>query len=188
MSKQTVAIQEGCRKDGRKDVEKTAGFLNIGVWNVEGMSGVRRCKIDNKDFRDTLTKYDLLLSTETWTDPNSNLDLQGYTRHSLHRLGKKQKTSRNSDGLAIYSRSNLADGISVLKTDSDDIIWLKLSKVFSGFDKDIYCCLCYAVPIDSLRQDLITEDISDRILDDISQFNQNEDVYYMLTGDFIART
>ena len=39
-----------------------------------------------------------------------------------------------------------------------------------------------------MRQDLITEDIFDRILDDISQFNQNEDVYYMLTGDFIART
>ena len=38
------------------------------------------------------------------------------------------------------------------------------------------------------RQNLITDDIFDRILDDISQFNQNEDVYYMLTGDFNART
>ena len=130
----------------------------------------------------------MLLLTETWTDPNSNLDLQGYTRHSLHRLVKKKKTQRNSGGLAIYIRSNIADGISVIKTDSDDIIWLKLSKVFFGFDKDIYCCLCYAVPIDSSRQDLITEDIFDRILDDIFQFNKNEDVYYMLTGDFNART
>ena len=144
------------------------------MWNVEGVSGARRCKIANKDFRDTLTKYDLLLLTETWTDTNSNLDLQGYTRHNLHRLVKKKKT-----WLAIYIRSNIADGISVIKTDSDDIIWLQLSKVFFGFDKDIYCCLCYAVPIDSSRQDLITEDIFDRILDDISRFIQNEDVYYM---------
>ena len=38
--------------------------------------------------------------------------------------------------------------------------------------------------IDSSQEDLIT----DSILDDIYQFNENEDVYYMLTDDFNART
>jgi hypothetical protein len=46
----------------------------------------------------------------------------------LHRVEKKKNTKRNSGGLAIYFRSHLTGGISKVKTDSDDIMWIKLDK------------------------------------------------------------
>ena len=72
---------------------------------------------------------------------------------------RKKKTRRNSGGLSIYFTSCFSDGITLIKEDHDDKIWLKLSKTFLGFEKDIFCCLCYAIPVGSSRQDLVTEDI-----------------------------
>ena len=64
-----------------------------------------------------------MLLCETWTDENSILDLNGYERHTLNRTMKKKKTRRNSGGLSIYFKSCLSDGITIIKEDSDDIIW-----------------------------------------------------------------
>ena len=60
----------------------------------------------------------------------------------LHRLGKKKNTKRKSGGLAIYFRSNLADGVSQMKADSDDIMRKELCKEFSLLkEMCIYVCV-----------------------------------------------
>ena len=61
----------------------------------------------------------------------------------LHRPEKKEKnTKQNYGGLAIYFRFNLADGVSQMKVDSNDIMWIKLCKEFSLLkEMCIYVCV-----------------------------------------------
>ena len=54
-------------------------------------------------------------------------------------------------------------------------------------EKEIFCCLCYAMPVGSSRQDLVTEDIFDRIQTHIVTLKNEHDVSYVNTGDFNAR-
>ena len=131
-----------------------------------------------------------MLLTETWTSPQTEpeLGLDGYECFMLHRLEKKRRTKRESGGLAVYFRSGLAQGIKLVKQDSDDIMWLRLSKEFFGFEKDLYVCLCYVVPHNSTRQDLITVDVYDRLLLDLAKFESEGDNWYLVAGDFNART
>ncbi len=66
--------------------------------------------------------HDIVLLTETWTNPLWNIEVAGFEHYVLHRLYKKKGTRRDSGGLAIYVRNNLSKGIKLIKTGQDDII------------------------------------------------------------------
>ena len=80
--------------------------------------------------------------TETWTNQNMNIDIEGYNCHALHRQYKKRNTKRDSGGIAFYVKQTIDAGVKIVKADSDDIMWLKLCSNFFGMASDILLCLC----------------------------------------------
>ena len=57
----------------------------------------------------------------------------------------------------------------LVKTDSDDIIWLKFAPGVIS-DKPLYLCLCYVLPSGTSRQPIVETSVFDRITDDLATF------------------
>ena len=77
-----------------------------------------------------------------------------------------------------------------MKADIDDIMRIKLCTEFFSFERDVYIYLCYVVPKNSTRQDMIGRDVFDRLQMDLAYFDSQSECenWYMITGDFNART
>lgn len=127
---------------------------------------------------------------ETWSNQFQNIDIDGYKCYAVHRSLIKPGSKRNSGGIACYIRSHLESGIQYIKSDSDDILWLKLCKDFFLLQTDIFICLTYIVPESSGRNALIEEDVLDRIALDMVdiQNDNNYDVHFLIVGDMNGRT
>lgn len=120
----------------------------------------------------------------------NELDIPHYERISLHRTLKKKNTRKESGGLTVYYKSSLNKYIELVQTDSDDIVWIKLKPDNNENDKDIFMCVCYVVPSESSRQELIELNAIDRIERDIALFESQREggQQYVLCGDFNDRT
>ena len=93
-------------------------------------------------------------------------------------------------GIAAYIRTHLVTNDTLFYKSADDILWLKLVKDTLHIDKNVYVGLCYVLPEDSSRQNIIDDNIFDRLLDSL-MFAENDcdsDGYILLCGDFNART
>ena len=58
---------------------------------------------------------------------------------------KSVNAKRDSGRVYRYVRNKYADFVSMHKSDSDDILWLKLSGHLLSCQNDVYICLTYSV-------------------------------------------
>ncbi len=79
--------------------------------------------------------------------------------------------------------------VHLLKTDSDDIIWLRLSKVLFDSEEDIYVCLSYIVPEGSSREHLTENSVYNRVLADMAKISSDTDglCSFIFLGDMNSR-
>ena len=56
--------------------------------------------------------------TETWTNKNSTMDIKGYEYKAIHRT-RRQGAKRDSGGIAVYYRSDLATGVHLVRSTED---------------------------------------------------------------------
>ncbi len=152
------------------------------------MCGRRNSKIHDSNFQEILKQYDVILLIETWTSESSEYGIDGYTSYCAHRTLKKKKAKRDSGGLIVYVRDSIAQGIECILRENDEMLWLKLDKQFFGLNQDALICLCYAVPSNSTRQDMIEMDVFDKLQMRIAEFESEENNNYLIVGDFNART
>ena len=77
-------------------------------------------------------KYLGLLTLATWQDNADNTNVNGFKQFSSSstRKYKHKNAKRNSGGIAVLVKNNIAKGISKLNSASEDIIWLKLDKEY----------------------------------------------------------
>ena len=61
-------------------------------------------------------------AVKAWTNEMTDLSVDGFKNFALHRV-KSANAKRDSGGV----RNKYADFVSMHKSDSDDILWLKLS-------------------------------------------------------------
>ncbi len=155
---------------------------------MNGLCGQRNNKIENPYFQTLLKGHDIILLTETWTSDVSNINVEGYCCYPAHRTLRKKKARRDSGGLIVYIKDDISSGVEFIRNVNDDLMWLKLDKHFFCIERDIMLCLCYVVPQNSTRQSVINFDIFDRIQTDIAEFESESINWYMITGDFNART
>ena len=62
-----------------------------------------------------------------------------------------------------------------MKVDSNDITWIKLHKEVFSFERDVYICLCYVLPKNSTRQDMIERDAFDKLQMDLAYFDSQSE-------------
>ena len=96
----------------------------------------RRNKLKNPDFLKYINQYDIILCTETWTNKLSDLNIAGYNNVAIHRA-RRPGAKRDSGGIVVFFRENLAKFIKVRKTTDDCILWIQISKEIVDGSKDI---------------------------------------------------
>ncbi len=94
---------------------------------------------------------------------------------------KNPRARRNSGGLLFCYRTELQDGIKVVKNTHRDILWVRLDKTHFGLDTHLFICLIYISCPDTNIADFFND-----LTDDILTFQTRGQV--ILSGDFNGRT
>ena len=83
----------------------------------------------------------------------------------------------------MYAKNKLKTAIQAIKSQHDDLLWLKLRKENFNLQQDIYLCVVYAIPENSVST---AADPFDILSQEISEFSAKGQV--LLGGDFNSRT
>ena len=98
-------------------------------WNIQDSTGDGSNKFENKEFLSILKQANILCLQET----KKQVKIEGYLSFNNNR-----KNSR-SGGVCILAENDLRKGVSsVLCSESDDIIVVKLDKNFFKLDFDLF--------------------------------------------------
>ena len=116
--------------------------LKCGSLNV---CGIRR-KLLYPEFCNLIQEYDLFCVTETKVDSSDIIGLHGYKFFSQCR---KQRIIQKSGGIGVFVKESISPYIGVIESDSDYILWLKLSKSFLQTDEDFIFGVVYIPPTNS---------------------------------------
>ena len=155
-------------------------------YNAQGLSAY---KLNDPEFLRCIFKYDFVLICETWTSLSSSYDVQNYQSFPSHRVKFDANATRFSGGVILYVKDHLSPGVTVVKDDVPDIIWVKLDKIFFGLSGDIFLCLCYVLPSNSSYRAKLEFDILDQIMLDVSKFNDEyPNPIFLISGDMNGRT
>ena len=127
--------------------------------------------------------YDIMLLQETWTSSGDVFSLNGYEYHNFPRKYKHHLAVRNSGGLGVLIKSTLAEGVRIIKSIDDIMVWLWLDKGFFGLDDGIYVANVYVVPESSV---FLCHDVFDMLCTEIEKFPTSANV--LICGDANART
>jgi hypothetical protein len=96
------------------------------VWNVRGLTDVKQvCDT----FWSHLYKYDIFSLSETWPGPNSNIELEGYKCFHFCRKYVHRRARRRSGGIAVYVKTHIVQGVSLIKHVNDNFVWIKLDTI-----------------------------------------------------------
>ena len=155
--------------------------------NVQGL----KSKLDDCDFFNFISDYDILLFSECWHSKLSNIDIEGYSHFSCPRPKFNRKAKRNSGGVIVYFKNILSSHLELVNVNQNGIIWFKLNKTFLLTDNDAYICLSYVPPEDSsvyknINSTLFEFDFFQHLSNDIRYYNTMGDVF--LHGDMNSRT
>ena len=128
-----------------------------------------------------INDYDLFCVTETKLDSHDIVTLQGYTFISQPR---RQNVLRRSGGIGFFVKDSIAHHISVIDSESDYILWIKLSKSFCNTEDDLIFGIVYLPPTDSRFNNPEELDLFEIEITSMSISHK----YIFLLGDFNART
>ncbi|VDH96027.1 Hypothetical predicted protein [Mytilus galloprovincialis] len=113
---------------------------------IQQEEGKRYCKLNDPDFCENINS-DIICLLETKADKEDNVCLKGYTL--LKKVARPRKGKAIHGGIALYARSNVSKGITLIKGNSSEFLWAKLSKTFFSHSSDIFVCFAYNSPIQS---------------------------------------
>ena len=106
-------------------------------WNIQDSTGDGSNKFENKEFLSILKQANILCLQET----KKQVKIEGYLSFNNNR-----KNSR-SGGVCILAENDLRKGVSsVLCSESDDILVVKLDKNFFKLDFDLFLVCYYISP------------------------------------------
>ena len=115
-------------------------FLNVGGLGSHGMK-----------LQEILLSYQenhLIFLAETWLKDKiiKGLNIDNYHIYYQNRRIIRRGARRASGGLLCLVRKDILQGISRLNSDSEDVMWIRLSKDYFHIDKDICLGLVYFSP------------------------------------------
>ena len=158
--------------------------LKIGSLNIGGNAKVK-CLCP--DVVEIVNSHDIFVILESWLGADDSCPhMDGFLNFRSERK-KKCKARRNSGGIIVYIRKNIAKGVTKIENSSTEAIWMKLDKLYFGLYKDLYLCAQYIAPRNS-PQYIISDDGHDRhdkLSNEIDIFSTMGDV--AIIGDLNSR-
>ncbi|KAK6196404.1 hypothetical protein SNE40_001636 [Patella caerulea] len=157
--------------------------IKLSTWNIHGINETTGdSKITNSQVvKNYIEPFDIIGLLETWTNKESNLSLENYNYfHSF------KKTNRRG-GVIVYFKNYLPAGLEQIKSQSEDIIWVKLKKSFFIISNDIYVAFVYCLPISSnLYKPDSKYDTIEILREEVLENNSKGDI--IINGDLNCRT
>ena len=154
--------------------------LRFCFWNIGGLHD----KMEDELFLSNIKNYDIVLLAETHIGYDKNVAIEGFHYFPICRA--KSANGRYYGGLAILTRSKIRPYVSYLKTTCTEYQWVKLDKNFFNFRKDLFLCLTYIPPSQSIYANNMQQDLIDLLENDILLYKTKGDI--MICGDLNART
>lgn len=159
-----------------RNKEKETPFI-VGTLNVCGLK--RRCLYP--EFTDLVCKYNILCVVETKLDMHDIISIQGYQFISNPR---KQAVIRKSRGIGVFMKNDVSYYIHPLDSQSDYVLWLRISKAYTKLEPDIILGVCYVPPqCSKYYNDDDFSQMEQEIMSYCSDFE-----YVFITGDINAQT
>ena len=165
---------------------KGIGALNLSYWNLHGWkSRIVGNKFTDEDFLSEIKNSDLIGLGETHIHEGTldNLCIPGFklVAYKNRHIHARSKTA--SGGLAIFAREHVSKLFVPIKTENENILWLKIKKELINENKDIFLACIYLSPLKGKNE--IFKKFQE-LSKDIMLFQQKGDV--LLIGDLNART
>ncbi len=162
--------------------------LSIAYWNIDGMftriDGQRSCKLDNVEFQQQATKFDIICLVETHCSMNDDLSLDNF--HIYQNIRPKSANApRHFGGISICIRNSIRKGIKLLPITNSEVSWLKLCKHLFNLEQDIYLAVAYVSPAGSSFSEK-RDNIFEILENDISNYSKKGACF--VCGDFNAKT
>ena len=157
----------------------------IACWNIQGLrSSTFGLKSRNPDFNSEIKNSDIIILQETWSRGDGPTGCpKGYRELIIPSIKLPGVTQgRDSGGMLIWYRSNIAHAINVAKT-GQFYTWLEINKTVTATEKNIFLCATYIPPAES---PYFNEDSFSILEEDINDFQSQGSV--LLCGDLNART
>jgi hypothetical protein len=162
-----------------KDSLSTLTYLNIGFWNVDGLTS----KLDQQMFLDSISYFDILILAETWL--SEKIDIPGFDTNIFQPGTKKSSKygkGRKSGGLSLHVKPHLSKGIKCAEKHRC-FIWFQLDKTFFKAANDIFVCGAYLPPDKSAYGDIEHWEI---LQNKVAKYYDKGDI--LILGDLNART
>ena len=105
--------------------------LNILSYNIFGNLSL---KIENPDFLDIIDKYDVVFLNECWINKNDSFEIQNFKCFKKHRK-KSKKAKRNSGGLCVFIKNEIAEFFEECEWDFEDGFILKSKYLLKELNK-----------------------------------------------------
>ena len=92
-----------------------------------------------------------MFCSETWAKKSDSFELQHYECINVPlTVHGPVKSKRGHGGVCLFVHENVSKGVSILETNNDGFIWVKLCKDFFSLADDICLCFAYIPPNDSV--------------------------------------
>jgi hypothetical protein len=156
------------------------------MWNVGGMvcKSTDYEKLKDPLFLQTLEGHDIIALVETHLPTDYPLALEGY--YCCRKDRPKSNNGRHFGGWAIFIKRSLRKlGIKVVEQ-SPDYAWLKVCKGPFQLAEDIYICIAYVPPSESLYLAGLPFDLFERVQSSINKYAALGNI--VLMGDLNGRT
>ena len=156
--------------------------LKVGSVNIQGGSS-RKLAMD--EVKNLVGKFDIFCLQETWLTDTDSIAIDGY---GIFRSDRKTNKKKNcgSGGVVTLFKNELSKGVSKIKSQNTDLLWMKLHKNFFNLKTDIYLCNCYIPPQNSVVFQNNKETHFDILQNEIQLFGMKGDI--IMIGDFNSRT
>ena len=147
-------------------------------------------KEQHSDFIELLNSNDVVCITESWKCEaqikliEREISETFYIIYSCRRKNKRAK--RDSGGIVVFIKNYLSDFIKTADNSDEDIIWLKVDRMYTNYEMDTFVCCAYISPKTSCRYAGDDRSKLDIVREGIIKYEEKGHV--MLMGDLNCRT
>ena len=152
--------------------------VNICSWNINGLTDDKLCILE-----EYLTKFDIVLLSETWTCEGENYTIPGFKYYNFPRQYIHPNAKRGSGGIGVLIRDIHVNKVDISGHKEDIIVWVRLRKECFGFLRDVMLGCVYIAPEHSTHT---REDAFNMLESEIACISKDQDI--MICGDYNART
>ena len=162
-------------------------MIKISAWNIHGLT---EWKHDHPDLLNLLNSNDITCIVESWFSETQCELMKNKLIDKFSILytcrKKNNRAKRNSGGIIVFIKKRLNKHVSIVQQLDEDILWLRLSKLVTNYEQDLYLCCTYLSPRSSTRYMGDAKRKLELLYEDVVKYRAIGHV--MIIGDLNSRT